>query len=240
MVTSAFYCSTTAHPWLVLLVLLRANEQSICVGYAQSGLQNGATMVAPQFLPVDGVALSLDSLSPTGEGTSDSVEIQTLDAAGRTVTAYTWNDWASDKACWVNGDFEPVTGVTFAPGQGLWVSGASTAQGLQSVGKVGSADVLVQLRSGATATGNPFPVSVSLNDIVPEGDGLSDAVEIQTLDAAGRTVDAYTWNDWASSEPCWVNGDFEPVTGVTFAAGQGLWVSGSSTSQYLRFPAPTL
>ena len=79
-----------------------------------------------------------------------------------------------------------------------------------------------------------------MNDIIPTGDDVADNVAIQTLDAFGRTVDTYSWNDWVAETPCWVNDDFEPLENVTFSAGQGLWVFGSSASQYLRFPAPEL
>ena len=79
-----------------------------------------------------------------------------------------------------------------------------------------------------------------LESIAATGDEASDNVEIQTLDAFGYTVDSYLWNDWVSETPCWVDGDYNPVEGVTFAAGQGLWIGGASTEQAVRFPAPEL
>lgn len=101
------------------------------VGYAQSGLKNGGTMTAAQFVNIGAdTAMPLESISLTGEDVSDSVSIMTLDAFGRTVDTYDWNDWAQDEPCWVDGDFEKVEGVTFDAGQGLWVIGASTAQGI--------------------------------------------------------------------------------------------------------------
>ena len=63
-----------------------------------------------------------------------------------------------------------------------------------------------------------------LQAITAIGEGTSDNVNIQTLDAAGYTVDSYLWNDWVAEKPCWVNDSFEPVEDVTFSAGQGLWV----------------
>ena len=72
--------------------------------------------------------------------------------------------------------------------------------------------------------------AMPLQSIIPTGDGVSDTVVIQTLDQYGYTVDSYAWIDWAgenSDEEGWVDDNFEIVEGVTFAAGQGLWVEGS-------------
>lgn len=184
--------------------------------------------------------MSLQSIAAIGDDTSDNVNIQTLDAAGYTVDSYLWNDWVADTPCWVNDSFEPVEDVTFASGQGLWVGGASAEQGVQTAGKVGKSDIVFNLRSGYAATGNPYPVSIDIQDIVAVGDETSDNVNIQTLNAAGYTVDSYLWNDWIADTPCWVNDSFEPVEGVSILPGQGLWVGGSSTEQAIRFPAPEL
>ena len=98
------------------------------MGYASNGLQNGATMIAPQFLYVGGSeAMPIEALTPTGSET-DGVEIQTLTAAGATDKYYTWNTWFYSEPCWVDKNLAPVTGVSFDPGQGLWVQGSSSAQ----------------------------------------------------------------------------------------------------------------
>ena len=213
------------------------------MGYAQSGLQNGATMVSAQFVNIGAsYELPLDSLTPSGDDT-EGVEIQTLTRGGVTDKFYTWNTWMYAEPCWVDGDLNPVEEVSFAPGAGLWVQGSSSSQGLQSAGKVGTEDAVVQLRNGGTATGNPFPTTVNLNDILPQGaDSTVDleGVEIQTLTRGGVTDKFYTWNTWMYAEPCWVDGDLNPLDGVTFAPGAGLWVQGSSDKQYIRFPAPDL
>lgn len=208
------------------------------VGYAQSGLRENGTLVVPQFIPVANTEIPLDTLVATGDDVND-VQVQTLDEYGRTVDSYTWNDYMYDNACWVNDDMEEVTGVSFPAGQGFFVLGSSTSQALQSAGKVGTSDITVRLRENATLTGNPFPVSVALQDIVATGDDVN-SVQIQTLDEYGRTVDSYTWNDYMYDDACWVNDDMEEVTGITFAPGQGLFVLGSTTEQFLRFPAPEL
>lgn len=239
------FASRPPHSQNTLFLHSKGNSPvSTIVGYAQSGLKNGATMVTPQFTGIASANIALETLVPQGDDTSDSVNIRVLDAAGRTIEGceYTWNDWACDYPCWVDGDWTEVTNVSFAPGQGLWVYGASADQALQSAGRVNLEDVVVTLRNGATPTGNPFPVAVDLQDIVAEGEDCSDSVNIRVLDAAGRTIEGceYTWNDWACDKPCWVDGDWNEVVGVTFAAGQGLWVYGSSADQAIRIPAPEL
>lgn len=206
-------------------------------------------MTTPQFLNVGSAeGMPLQSIKPTGDDTSDNVNIQTLDAYGRTQVTYLWVNWAGDEGdqeAWVDDDeFAIVEDVTFAPGQGLWVTGSSTDQAFQTVGAVWKFDVTVQLRASATAVGNPFPVAINLQDILPEGDDTSDNVNIQILDAYGRTQVTYLWVNWAGDEgdlEAWVDDDeFAIVEEVSFMPGQGIWATGSSTSQYLRFPAPEL
>ena len=206
-------------------------------------------MLTSQFLPVGSAsAMPLQSIIPVGDDLSDNVNLQTLDRAGRTVDNYLWIDWAgedSDQKAWVDaGTYAIVEGVTFAPGAGLWITGSGETQAIQSSGEVGLKDVSITLREGATGMGNPFPISIGLQDILPTGEDLSDNVNIQTLDRAGRTVDNYLWIDWAgedSDQKAWVDaGTYAIVDGVTFAPGAGLWVTGTSDKQAICFPAPEL
>ena len=206
-------------------------------------------MVSPQFLNIGtSTATPLQSIRPVGDSLSDNVVVQTLTPYGYTATAYMWIDYAGESGnqeAWVDPDtYEIVEGVTFEPGQGLWVQGSESGQSLQTAGKVGASDVTVTLREGATGTGNPFPVSVALQDILPSGTDLSDNVVIQTLTPYGYTAAAYMWIDYAGesgNQQAWVDPDtYEIVSDVTFAPGQGLWVQGSSSAQSITFPAPEL
>ena len=88
-------------------------------------------MATPQFLNIGTEGMPLQSIIPTGDDTSDNVFIQTLTAGGLTLASYSWNDWACDEPCWVNDDYEKVEGVTFAPGQGLWIQGLSEEQSIR-------------------------------------------------------------------------------------------------------------
>ena len=213
-------------------------------------------MTAPQFLTVGDDTISLNDITPKGDGVVDTVEIQTLTSAGFTDKSYSWIDYAGegwDETGWIDnkaemGDYyELVKNVTFPAGAGLWVFGAAELS-LQTAGQVNTSDVVVNLRAGATATGNPYPVAVKLSEILPVGDGAVDTVEIQTLDAAGYTDKSYSWIDYAGEgwdEIGWIDnkaemGDYyELVTDVTFPAGTGLWVFGAD-GLAIRFPAPEL
>ena len=86
------------------------------MGYAQSDLQVGATLVAPQFLNIGTDGMPLEAIVPTGDNVADNVSIQTCDAFGYTVDNYNWNDWVAENPCWVDDDYNVVTDVTFAPG----------------------------------------------------------------------------------------------------------------------------
>lgn len=77
------------------------------------------------------VAINLQDIIAEGSDTSDNVFIQTLTPGGLTLNTYSWNEWACDEPCWVNDDYEKVEGVTFAPGQGLWIQGSSDQQSIR-------------------------------------------------------------------------------------------------------------
>ena len=80
----------------------------------------------------------------------------------------------------------------------------------------------------------------SLSDLVATGDDIVDNVEVQTLDAYGRTVNSYIWVDYLSENPCWMDNDTFDEVEATISGGQALWVFGTSSEQTIRFPAPEL
>ena len=215
-------------------------QSSNTVGYGQNGLRFGYSLVTPQFTGIGGTALSLDALQGVGSDASDNVNLAMVDEYGAAITTYTWNDWAAAEPCWVDDSYAPVSDVTVSAGQAFWTGGSSSDQLIRSAGEVCFQDVVVSLRFGYTLVGNPFPVSLALQDIVAGGDEASDNVTMATIDEYGAAITTYTWNDWAAAEPCWVDDSYAPVTDVTFAPGEGLWTGGSNNSQFVRFPAPEL
>ena len=103
------------------------------MGYAQSGLKAGFTMVAPQFLPINETGkIALEDLVPVGDDvdTDGGIMIETLTAGGRAADIYMYLDWGDPKG-WCDDTYTLVEGVTFAPGQGLWVQGTKTTEYLR-------------------------------------------------------------------------------------------------------------
>ena len=213
------------------------------VGYAQNGLQNGATLVTPQFLGINttGGVVDLQSIK-CSDGSSDLVFAQTVDSIGLTVDMYGWVDYGGDNGdelCWLDmNTMEKAEGVTIAPGQALWVQGDSEENILTSAGKVGTADVAVQLKNGATLAGNPTPVAIDLQDIVCS-DGCSDLVFMQTVDEIGLTVDMYGWVDYGGDngdELCWLDmNTMEKDEGVTNPQRHRLLVHGGNEDTNMNF-----
>jgi len=240
---SAFFCTSTSPQEHSNLVFSGIVARPLTVGYAQNGLRSGATMITPQFVPVDGTSkIALEDLTVTGDDidTDGNISIQTLDANGMTVDSYMYLDWGDPKG-WCDDSYTVVEDVTFDVGQGLFTTGTGTGAAIQYAGKVGKDDVIVQLRAGATSSGNPFPVAIALQDILPEGDDIDTDgnISIQVLDANGMTVDSYMYLDWGDPKG-WCDDSYTVVEGVTFPAGQGLFITGTKATEYLRFPAPEL
>ena len=69
-------------------------------------------------------------------------------------------------------------------------------------------------------------------------------MNLNKLDDHGYVIATYTWSDaggegWDTPD-VWVDDDNNIIDNVNFAPGEGLWVGGTSTSQYLNIPAPEL
>ncbi len=217
------------------------------VGYAGSKLRSGARILTPQFVDVGNEKIiSLNSIVATGFDSLYNVSIKTLDNVGRKVKEYQWVDYAGESGeelGWYETTDGWVTDVTLSPGDALWVEGSNDAQGFQSSGAVCLKDMFVQLQSGATLCGNPFPITISLDDIYAEGEDSLYNVSIKTLDNVGRKVKEYQWVDYAgeSGEKLgWYETTHGWIKGAKVEAGEGLWIEGSNSKQIIAFPAPEM
>jgi hypothetical protein len=221
------------------------------VGYTEKELRAGATMLTPCFIDVGGVQeIDLTALTIKGydEVSADEVNIQILNAFGKTTTTYYWFDLPDEglDAGWYNADTELIDSgtVKFTTGDGLWISGQN-GYSIVFPGQVKLSASVVALRTGATATGNMFATNLDLADLTVTGyDEVSaDEVNIQILNAFGKTTTTYYWNDLPDEglEAGWYNADTELIEEgtVIFAPGTGMWVSGQN-GYFLNFPALAL
>jgi hypothetical protein len=220
------------------------------VGYAGTSLQNGATIVTPQFSDVGASTFDLTKFQPVGSECYNNVSISVLDEYGAPLKIYSWTDaggadWDTADV-WVDTDDNSiVTSIPLLPGQAVFVQGSSSDQLLQSAGQVREEDVTLQLQNGCTLGGNPFPVKFGLADILPTGTECYNNISISVLDEYGAPLKIYSWTDaggpeWDTAD-VWVDTDDNSiVTSVDVNAGSGLFIQGSNSEQYLTFPAPEL
>ena len=222
------------------------------VGYASNNLRSGSIGLVPQFAGVASADGSFDLQTITcSDNASDAVSFSILNDVGLNGDSYFWVNWydpdedGETESCWVDGNFEKVTDYTLQPGEALWVQAETTDQLFQSAGRVNTSDVAVQLRSGSILTGNPFPVTLDLQDITCS-DNCSDAVSFSILNDIGLNGDSYFWVDWYDpdedgvTESCWVDGEFEKVKDFKVTPGMGLWVQAENSDQYITFPGVEL
>lgn len=247
---------------LVVTLSTRAEEpkngimSAEIVGYATGALRKGSSAIGAQFVPVDGKAIDLTEIIPTGydketyEG--GSIYVQWLDARGRMVegSMYYWYD-DEDGTGWFDGSDNPLEkGKTvLEAGEGLWVRANSTAEGLRIAGVVPTASSDIYLRAGSKLIVNPAPESVNWNDdgnngkFIVAGGYDRDTYEggtiyVQLLDERGRMVEGsmYYWYDDEDGTG-WFDGQDEFVTGKKLDAGVGIWVRANSTNEKITFPA---
>ena len=203
-------------------------------------------MSSATFVPVSGGDVSINDIVPNGDSVEEgTVNIQTLDSLGHTVSTYTYMgaDMFDDgyPAGWY--DDEGVADVSFEVGTGLWIAAPDAETSLTYSGKVPTSDVVVTLRNGYTATANMMPTNVSIQDILATGDSVEEGtVNIQTLDSLGHTIATYTYMGADMFDDGYPAGwyDDEGLAAVTFPAGTGLWVAGPDSDTSITIPAPEL
>ena len=232
-------------------------ESANVVGYSEVGLRFGSKGAGACFVNVDGSAMNLQDLKVTGYDKSVGYEdaevtVQSLDAAGRTVETYTWYDVPGDFVGWLDSSDNFVEDVTIAPGEGLYAGAPNTDFALQSAGQVATSDIAIVLRFGSKHVVNPTPVAVNLNDINEDGKflrvigydvdvGYEDAeVTVQSLDAAGRTVETYTWYDVPGDFYGWLDSSDTYVEDVTIAPGESVYAGAPDNTFSIVFPGVTL
>ncbi len=227
-------------------------------------------MIAPTFLNINFAnKCTLDDLSVTGYsapvyderrgrwsgGTKGVFNLQFLTSQGKAEAIYTWYD-DGIKLGWYDeaGSTKiDATKVDIVAGQALWC----VTEGLKLVvaGAVNIADVpRASVETGATPMGNPFPVDLTLADLVVEGysapvynesrdrwtGGTKGDFNLQFLNSQGKAETIYTWYDDGIKLGWYDETGTTKVDGskVPIPAGKGLWCVGAGLT--LIFPAPEL
>ena len=201
-------------------------------------------MIAPQFEACDGTQINLTSIIPTGVNIY-GVAVARLTAYGTAAASYAYTDCGGDseeEIGWVDGANNMITDVTLKPGEGLWVTGTGITEALQSSGAVRKEDSQVQLRLGSTPAGNPYPVAIEIQDILPEGKKGASVIGIALakLSAYGTADASYAFTDCggdSEEEIGWVDGANNMTEDVVLP-GEGLWITAQNTDQWITFPAP--
>ena len=201
------------------------------VGYNKLTIQNttGYLMIAPQFVPV-GAAAADYPVDIQDVFVSSTFPDPVLDASGEDIEwgakLMLWNGVGYDTYCWTGktgedffenpawddkwtGNFGEYLAkdVTIAPGQGvfLWVKDGSAGTTATVAGEVINEESMsVSLAAGSTGynmIANPFPESISIQDIAFSG--LADPV----LDASGEDIEwgakLMLWNGVGYDTYCW-------------------------------------
>ena len=224
---------------------------SCIVGYAGSKLQQGATVVAPQFSSVGkNGKFNLQDFTGFGDNASWGIYLDLIDPHGIIINSYVWVEDGGengDKKCWLDGStFDmPEKSVCFEPGQAFWVEAQNSTQKIQSAGEVPVNDATVQLCKGVTLAGNFTPTKMALQDLYTEGNDASWAVYLDIVESHGIITKSYIWvEDYGAKgdQKCWIDGDtFEmPEEGVFFNPGQAFWIETQIENLSVTFPGVEL
>ena len=194
------------------------------MGYKKLSLDAGFKMYAPTFVSVGGTPISINSIIPSGEGVGGwgDVSIQIVGADGNNSAEYLWftaENSGLERDGWLDGD--AFATATFKDGDSLLIY-SDNAINLQISGEVAYEEIPLQLDPGFTPIGNPRFQTVSIQDLIPSGDGVGGwgDVSIQIVGADGNNTAEYLWftsENSGLSENCWLDGD-APAT-KTFDAG---------------------
>ena len=217
-------------------------ESANVVGYLDYTLARGFNFFSPVFEKVDSTQdLMLSDISLTDAGDGQSY-IQIVTTTGALGPKYSWFSAASagtSEDCWFDEDnWEPVD-FALTDGQGFYVYAATTTAKAKVNGQVRNDVFSVPLSRGFNCVGNSTPVDLDVQEmaLTNAGDGQS---YIQVVTTAGALGPKYSWFSAASagtSEDCWFDEDnWEPISGVTYLAGEGFYLYCATTTGTLVLP----
>ena len=211
-------------------------ESANTVGYENTAMRAGSSLYTPMFAEVGAAQMNIQDLIPTGDNVPEdgSIVLQTLSSTGGQGDVFLswWGDGWYDE-----NDDTPDTYLN--TGDAAWIAFPDNTVSLTCSGEVKNQEVVSPLVNGSVAIGNPYPVQIDIQDIVPvasEGDvPESGEIVIQTLSATGGQGDVFLswWGDGWYDE-----NDETPAT--LLDPGEGIWVASPAATLSLKWPGFTL
>ena len=217
-------------------------ESANTVGYSQPTFRQGATLFTPTFEGVGTDSINIQDIKPIGDDVDGEggINLQTLTASGTAGDVQlAWWDDGSDSGWYDENDDTPDTFIS--KGTSLWISFPNATTKLNIAGEVQNAAVDLPLVQGATAIGNPYPIAINIQTVIPIGDDVDGegGINLQTLTASGTAGDIQlAWWDDGSDSGWYDENDDTPATMIQ--PGEGLWVSSPNATTSLRFPGFSL
>ena len=212
------------------------------VGYSQPTFRQGSTLFTPMFESVGTSYIDIQSIKPVGDNVDGdgAISLQTLSASGGMGDIYlTWFDDGTDSGWYDSNDDTPSTLIS--RGQAFWIAFPDATTKLNIAGEVYATAFDQPLVQGSTAVGNPYPVAINVQTIIPVGDDVDGdgAISLQTLSASGGMGEVYlTWFDDGTDSGWYDASDDTPATMIQ--PGEGLWVASPNATTSLRFPGFSL
>ena len=220
----------------------QALESANVVGYLDYNLAYGYNFFAPVFEKVDGTDLKLSDIALADAGDGQSF-IQIVTTAGALGAAYYWvSPDTTGEATWSWFDMDAWAPVDFdlTDGQSFYISAGTATAKAKVSGQVRDSVFSVPLAYGYNCVGNATPTDLDIQEmkLANAGDGQS---FIQVVTTAGALGAAYYWvspettgeSDWS-----WFDMDaWAPVSGVTYLAGEGFYLSCGTANGTLELPS---
>lgn len=212
--------------------LASAAVESPIVGYVNLPIEAGYKGYSPSFIPVgskDGI-LTLRDIVPTGFSFDDADQVTFFNSDGEIVLTVTYYDGEG----WIDPVSDADLNATpLSIGNGIFASVKNKAHFLSS-GEVIDSGVDVKVPKGYAFLGNPLPIDLTLEDVLPSDSfsfDNSDQVVFFDLDGFGYLTATY------SDELGWIDPVSDDYLGTTpFPIGEAVYVSAEYESTF-SFPA---
>ena len=221
-------------------------ESANIVGYQNKATASGFNFVTPTFDSVGGDGfIALQNIKIAGENITDAGDnIQILDDGGATVATYyymTAETSGLEADGWVDGDAWALADVKIPYGASILLDTSNADVDLTFAGQVAEEDTEIESVAGFNFTGNNTPVEIGIQDILIQGENVTDAGDnIQILDEGGATVATYYYMTAETSgleADGWVDGDAWALADIKLAPGQGILIDTGNADVLIVIPS---